>query len=82
MHPEHCQLGAHPGGQTAGNPNVLGIPGVLRPLIAARPGYGVGEVDLCQIEVGVTAAIYEDSRLIEMYNSGDVYSSMAQDLCK
>jgi DNA polymerase-1 len=35
-------------------------------------------VDLSQIEVGIAAAVYHDDRLIEMFNTGDVYSAMAQ----
>lgn len=78
MHPEHQQLGTHTGRQTSRDPNILGLPGVLRPLVIAKPGYGIGEVDLCQIEVGITAASYNDPNLIRMFNSGDVYSSQAQ----
>jgi DNA polymerase-1 len=36
------------------------------------------ELDYAQIEVGVAAAEYGDERLIEGYNSGDVYAAMAQ----
>lgn len=78
LHPEHQQLGTHTGRQTSRDPNILGLPGVLRPLVRARPGNGIGEADLCQIEVGITAASYNDPNLIRMFNSGDVYSSQAQ----
>jgi len=78
MHPVQQQLGTHTGRQTTRAPNVLGIARILRPLIVAADGYGIGEVDLSQIEVGIAAAIYGDEALIKMYNTGDVYSAMAQ----
>jgi DNA polymerase-1 len=51
---------------------------VFRPLVVPDPGRGIGEADLSQIEVGLAAAVYGDERLVEMFNSGDVYSAMAQ----
>jgi DNA polymerase-1 len=79
VHPDYCHLGTHSGRQTSRWPNVLGLGRLFRPLIVPEPGRGIGEVDLCQIEVGVAAAVYQDDRLVEMFNSGDVYSAMAQD---
>ena len=79
VHPFHRQLGTHTGRQTAKWPNILGVEGALRPLIVPEAGCGIGEVDWVQIEVGVAAAVYDDARLIEMYNTEDVYSAMAQD---
>jgi DNA polymerase-1 len=78
VHPFHRQLGTHTGRQTSKWPNILGLERVLRPLIVPDPGCGIGEVDYSQIEVGIAAAVYQDSKLIEMYNSEDVYSAMAQ----
>jgi DNA polymerase-1 len=78
VHAEHRQLGTDSGRQSSRWPNILGIGRVHRPLILASPGYGIGEVDLSQIEVGVSAAFYGDRTLIEMFNTGDVYSMMAQ----
>ena len=78
VHPDHRQLGTHTGRQTSCRPNVLGLGRVFRPLIIAEPGRGIGEVDLSQIEVGIAAALYRDDNLIEMFNTGDVYSAMAQ----
>ena len=43
-----------------------------------EPGNGIGEVDLSQIEVGIAGAVYGDSKLVRMFNTGDVYSAMAQ----
>src|SRR5262249_48385565 len=42
------------------------------------PGRGLGEVDFAQVEPGVAGAVYDDDRLIELYNTGDVYTAMAQ----
>ncbi len=77
----HCdlhQLGADTGRQTSTNPNILGIPGELRPVIIPESGYGIGEVDYCQIEPGIAGAIFNNQQLIELYNTGDVYSAMAK----
>ncbi len=79
MHPDHRQLGAETGRQTSRWPNVLGLDRVLRPMIVPDPGRAIGEVDLSQIEVGIAAAVYHDESLVEMFNTGDVYSAMAQE---
>jgi DNA polymerase-1 len=47
-------------------------------LVIPEDGCGIGEVDWSQVEVGVAAAVYNDEELIKMFNSGDVYSAMAQ----
>ena len=78
VHPEYFQLGTHTGRQTSRRPNVLGLGRVFRPLIVPEPGRGIGEVDLSQFEIGVAAAVYGDAALVEMFNTGDVYSAMAQ----
>jgi DNA polymerase-1 len=75
---EHRQLGTDTGRQTSRCPNFLGLDRVLRPLVIPEEGYGIGEVDWSQVEVGVAAAMYGDDGLVRMFNSGDVYSSMAQ----
>jgi DNA polymerase-1 len=78
VHPDHKQLGTDTGRQSCRWPNILGLGKVFRPLIVPEPGRGIGEADLSQIEVGLAAAIYGDARLVEMFNSGDVYAAMAQ----
>ena len=78
LHPEYRQLGTHTGRQTSQAPNVLGLDRALRPMIIPEEGYGIGEVDWAQIEVGIAAAVYQDAQLTDMFNSGDVYSAMAQ----
>jgi DNA polymerase-1 len=59
-------------------PNIGGIGRVLRPVVVPELGYGLGEVDLSQIEVGIAAAVYNDPALITMFNGRDVYSRMAK----
>jgi DNA polymerase-1 len=78
VHPDHRQLGTHTGRQTCRAPNLLGLDRVLRPLVVPGPGRGIGEVDWAQVEVGIAGAVYKDSSLVEMFNTGDVYSAMAQ----
>jgi DNA polymerase-1 len=78
VHPDHRQLGTHTGRQSSSWPNVLGLGRVFRPLIVPQDGRGIGEVDLSQIEIGIAAAVYRDPQLLRMFNSDDVYSSMAQ----
>ena len=75
---EHRQLGTDTGRQTSRWPNFLGLDRVLRPLVVPEQGCGIGEVDWSQVEVGVAAAMYGDDELVRMFNSGDVYSAMAQ----
>jgi DNA polymerase-1 len=78
VHPDHRQLGTDTGRQSCRWPNILGLGKVFRPLVVPEPGRGIGEADLSQIEVGLAAAVYGDDRLVEMFNTGDVYSAMAQ----
>jgi DNA polymerase-1 len=78
VHPDHRQLGTDTGRQSCRWPNILGLGKVFRPLVVPEPGRGIGEADLSQIEVGLAAAVYGDERLVEMFNTGDVYSAMAQ----
>jgi DNA polymerase I len=82
VHAEHRQLGTDTGRQTSRWPNLLGLDRVLRPLVVPEQGYGIGEVDWSQVEVGVAAAVYGDDELVRMFNSGDVYSAMAQNFYK
>jgi DNA polymerase-1 len=79
VHAEFRQLGTHTGRQSSRNPNLLGLGRVFRPLVVPEPGFGIGEVDLSQIEVGVAGVVYGDERLVAMFNTGDVYSAMAQE---
>lgn len=78
VRPDYRQLGATTGRQTSQFPNMLGLDKRLWPIIISEPGFGIFEVDWSQVEVGVAAAVYGDRILIEMYNSGDVYSAMAK----
>ena len=77
VHPTHFQLGTDTGRQICRYPNVTGLSRYLKPLIIPEEGYGIGEADYGQFEVGIAGAYYEDENLIQMYNSGDVYTAMA-----
>lgn len=77
LHPRHRQLGAESSRNSMSAPNVGGIGRALRPVVISDPGYGIGEVDLCQIEVGMAAAVYGVPDLMAMFNGRDVYTAMA-----
>ncbi|OCH13154.1 DNA polymerase I [Aliivibrio sp. 1S165] len=79
IHPKHKHLDTVTGRQATMAPNILGLPATLRPIVIAPKGYGIGEVDLAQIEVAITAAVYNDTNLITKYNAGDLYSALAQE---
>ncbi|WP_145235427.1 DNA polymerase [Urbifossiella limnaea] len=78
VHPRYHVLGAHTGRLTCDSPNLPGIGRIFRPLVVPDPGNGIGEADWAQIEVGVTAAVFGDDRLIAAFNAGDVYAAAAQ----
>jgi len=82
VRPEYQIIGADTGRCTARSPNLLGFPKELRPLLKARPGWGIVECDYSQMEIGVLAALSNDSCLLEDYNSGDVYERFAGHLGK
>ncbi|HHX8482695.1 TPA: DNA polymerase [Vibrio diabolicus] len=79
VHPEHKQLEVVTGRQSCASPNLLGLPGAMRPLIIPKKGNGIGEADYSQIEVAITAAVYSDKNLIAKFNAGDIYTVMAQE---
>lgn len=78
VHPVHVQLGTETGRQTSYRPNILGFDRIQRNLVISSPGYGIAEVDYSQHEVGIAAGLFDDDELIRMYNSGGVYSQIAQ----
>ena len=49
------------GSSLVGWSNILGLDRVLRPLIVAAEGFGIGESDWSQIEIGIAAAFYGDA---------------------
>lgn len=65
---------------TSHNPNLLGFPKQLRPVVKAPEGRCIVECDYGQMDVGVIAALSEDERLLEDYNNGDVYNVLANEL--
>jgi len=82
VHPYHIQLGTDTGRQSCRYPNLAGLGRYLRPVIAPAKGYGIGEVDYSQMEQGVAGAFYGDDKLVDMYNTGDIYSAMVKTFFK
>ena len=80
LKPDYQILGADTGRCTSKKTNIMGIPKQLRPMVKARNGYGIVECDYSQMEVGVLAALSGDHKLLEDYNSGDVYQKFADKL--
>ncbi len=78
IHPNHVQMGTETGRQTCHDPNLLGFDRTQRNLVVPAPGYGIAEVDYSQHEVGIAAGLYRDQHLVALYNSGDVYTQIAQ----
>jgi DNA polymerase-1 len=78
VHADFRVLGADTGRTQARRPNLMGIGRVFRPLVRAPEGWGIGDVDLSQIEVFVAAAVFGDEALIAACNQGDVYISTAK----
>lgn len=79
VHPKHKQLEVVTGRQSCSNPNLLGLPGIMRPLIIPAKGNSIAEADYAQIEIAITAAVYGDTNLVEKFNQGDIYTAMAQE---
>ena len=82
LHAQYHSVGAVSGRLTTHNPNIVGLDSRLRHLIKPEPGNGIGEADWCQFEVGITAAVYGDEKLLKMFNDGDVYTLMAKEFFK
>ena len=78
VHPKYWQLGADSGRETSTSPNVMGLNAKYRYIVVPEEGHGIGGADWSQVEVGIAGAIYGDGNLIEMFNTGDVYSRMAK----
>jgi len=77
VHPMHIQLGAATGRQSCKYPFVLGLSREQRNLIVPSTDHAICEIDYSQIEPGVAGVVFDDKRLIKMYNTGDVYTAMA-----
>lgn len=78
--PDYQIIGTNTLRCTSKNPNLLGFPKQLRPVVKAPEGRCIVECDYGQMDVGVIAALSGDERLLEDYNSGDVYSVLANKL--
>lgn len=79
VHPNHRHLGAVSTRSTCSQPNIVGITKTFRPVVVAPEGRALIELDYAQIEVGICAAVYRDPKLIEAFNSDDVYARVAQE---
>ena len=81
VHPTFSPLGADTGRITSSNPNLMGIDRVLRPVVTTDgPEYGIAELDVRAQEIGLAAEIYDDARLRNDCNTGDVYARVAEEL--
>lgn len=78
VHPWHIPLGTETGRQTCTNPNLLGFDKILRNTVVPDADYAIAELDYSQQEVGIAAGLYQDEALIELFNTGDVYTLIAQ----
>ena len=78
VHSDFVVLGADSGRTQSRRPNLMGLGRAFRPLVCAEEGYGIGEVDLAQIEVGIAAAVFRDPAMIADFNGGDVYVATAK----
>ena len=59
------------------SPSLQNIPKKYRGIIAAHEGAELSYVDFDQYEVGVMAALSEDSELMKLYAAGDMYNLFA-----
>lgn len=73
VHPYWDAAGAESGRTSTREPNVMGLPGALRPIFVAEPGYGYVELDVVAEEPYVAAFLAGDQQLREDYERGDVY---------
>lgn len=78
VHASLNQLGSDTGRTTSTGPSINSVGKIFRPIVIPEQGYLIGEADLCQIEMGVLAAISGDADMIEAYNTGDIYCAAAK----
>ena len=77
--PFYRTMGAVTGRCTSTMPNIMGIPKVFRPVIVpSEKDFGIVECDYSQMEVGVAAALSDDSNLIDDFNNTDVYEKTGE----
>lgn len=82
IHPTYKQLVTATGRLTCHHPSILSVDSLLRPIVVPGKGRGIGEVDWSQVEVGIAGAVFGDDKLVDMFNTGDVYAAMAQTFFK
>lgn len=62
------------------NPSFQQLKREYREIILPDVGKKLVYIDYCQFEAGILASEMEDEKLIELYNSGDIYSKMQESL--
>ena len=73
------QLRSASGRVASVRPNMIGLDGRLRPVIAPTAGSSVLiELDYSQIEVGLAGAVWGDEALVRLFNTEDAYAAIAQ----
>ncbi len=78
VHPVVHPLGADTGRPTFSRPNLPGLARDFRPVVVPdSDAYALVEFDYKQQEIGIMAALYGDQRLIEDFNTADVYIIVA-----
>jgi len=61
-------------------PNLMGMPGQLRPLLLPDEGHRFVHFDFCQQEPGIAGALSGDGALVADFLDGDVYINLARRL--
>ncbi|MEM6899526.1 MAG: DNA polymerase [Pseudomonadota bacterium] len=75
--PEFSSVGTVTGRILVRDPYLQGLRRSYRSVLAPDPGYSLAYVDYDQFEPGILASLSQDSKLIEQYNSGDLYTQLA-----
>lgn len=69
-------LAQHTGRNSTSSPNLMGIPGEMRPLILPDEGCKFVHFDFSQHEPGVAAFLSDDQALLQDFANGDVYANL------
>ncbi|MBZ5759678.1 hypothetical protein LAV84_05485 [Rhizobium sp. VS19-DR104.2] len=80
VHPIFHPMGTISGRILVSDPHLQELRRSLRGSIAADDGFEIAYFDYSQFEPGIMASISEDEKLIYLYNSGDVYSALSNEI--
>ncbi|WP_320203556.1 DNA polymerase [Agrobacterium rosae] len=80
VHPIFHPMGTISGRILVSDPHLQELRRSFRHSIAADYGCEVVYFDYSQFEPGIMASISEDQKLIALYNTGDVYSALSQEI--